>query len=245
VQYLGRDALEKAFRLARHLKEISGQQVIFKNLAHQQFTELKMLGCTDYKEGDFWNRHYKYDDDTFPEAVIDLKSLVSLKGKGFKTVRYRIRHFYSHNNYTVSNSAKEGALVVRNWLGMIKERYQDYLKEDPMILHSAEIHAKFAEMMNSGNSEECLAKIIHVNGIPKALAIACRILDACIGLYTNVTTDNTKGLSEAIVFEILKEAFEQGYLYANLGGSEFESLLKYKEKFKPVKYIQKTHAVLY
>jgi len=251
VQYLGHHAIQKAFKLAKILSQISHQEVIFKNLTESQFKSLHASGCTDYKKGDYWNKFYKYDDDTYPETIIDLKDLISLRGGQFKTMRYRVNYFVKRYNHTVKNyshkdSLKEGREVIEKWKGVILQRYSDYLKEDQMILHSADIHNKFLVLVNSGKvGKGCISKIIYADGEPVALGVAYKISDVCIGLYTNVTTKDLKGLSERIIFELLKEALKQGYKYANLGGSEFESLLKFKDKFKPIKYIQKTHAVLY
>ncbi len=251
VQYLGPNAAQKAFKLASTLSEISNKQVIFKNLTPDQFKSFQKLGSTDYEKGDCWNKFYRYDDDTYPETIVSLKDLISLKGNQLKTIRYRVNYFIKHynpvvKNYTNRSSLKEGLEIVEKWLRMISQRYEEYLKEDPIILHSAELHKKFVESINSGKlGKSCISKIIYVSGQPVALGIAHKISEDCIGLYTNVTTIDLKGLSESIIFEVLKEALNQGYKYANLGGSEFESLLRFKEKFKPIKYIQKTHAVLY
>ncbi len=251
VQYLGPQAIQKAFKLGKVLCENSKRQVIFKNLNKNQFKSLQKLGCTDYKKWDCWNKFYKYDDDTYPETIINLKDLIALKGSQLKTIRYRANYFINHYNYKVKNytsksSLKEGIEIVEKWLKMISERYKEHLKEDPIILHSAELHKKFVELIKSGKlGKNCMSKIIYVDGQPIALGISYKISENCIGLYTNVTTVDLKGLSERIIFEVLQEALKQGYKYANLGGSEFESLLQFKDKFKPVKHIQKTHAVLY
>lgn len=249
TDYLGENALEKAFELGKKLKEISGKQVIFKNLTKAQAEKLKKLGCEDYRKGDYWNKFYKYDDDTFPETIIDLKELVSLKGNDLKRLRYRVNSFYK-NDYRVENYSSEYSEVaigiIEKWLKLIEQRFEEYLKEDKIILHSAEIHKKFLELINTGEANDSLAKIIFLNKKPVALAIGYKISDKTFGLYTNVAVDDTiKGLSETIIYELLKTAYEKGYSYANLGGSEFKSLLNYKDKFKPLKYLQKTHFVLY
>ncbi|MFH1390852.1 MAG: phosphatidylglycerol lysyltransferase domain-containing protein [Candidatus Diapherotrites archaeon] len=247
--YLGKNALEKAFDLAKELKKTSKKQVVFKNLTSEQSEKLKKLGCEDYRKGDYWNNFYKYDDDTFPEIIIDLQELVPLKGNDLKTLRYRVNSFYK-NDYKVEDYSakysKDVSEILTDWLELIKDRYKDYLKEDKIILHSAEIHKKFLELIDSGKADDYLSKIIFLNKKPVAFAIGYKISSKTFGLYTNVTSnDDVKGLSETIIYELLKEAHEKGYVYANLGGSEFKSLLKYKDKFKPTKHLQKTHVVLY
>jgi len=250
VQFLGENSEKKAFKLAKELIALSGKEVIFKNLTSKQFEIFAKLGCTDYVPGSGWNRNYKYDDDTFPEAIIKLEDLIPLKGRVHKILRYRLNSFYKEN-YSVENYSKkyskDADMVIEKWLAMIKGRYKDYLKEDKIILHSAQIHRKFLELIDSGAAgNDFLAKLIFVNGKPLAFSIGYKLSDSAIGLYTNVTSNNSiKGISEAIIFELLKEANVRGYKYANLGGSEFQSLLDYKKKFEPWQYLQKTHAVLY
>jgi len=250
VQFLGKNAENKAFELAKKLVSLSGKEVIFKNLTREQFKHLAKLGCVDYAAGDGWNKNYRYDDDTFPETIISLQDLIHLKGHPHKVLRYRLNSFYKEK-YSVENFSakysKDALIVVERWLRMIKVRYKDYLAEDKIILHSAQIHKKLLELIDSGeDGDNFVAKLIFVNNKPVAFSIGYKLSSVAIGLYTNVTSDNSiKGISEAIIFELLKEAREQGYKYANLGGSEFQSLLDYKKKFRPVQYLKKTHAVLY
>lgn len=250
TQFLGDDSEKKAMKLAKELSYISKKEVIFKNLTNEQFKLFTKLGCSDYKQGDGWNDNYKYDDDTFPEVIVELEKLIALNGRAHRILRYRINSFYKENYLVEKYSrkySKDALRVIDKWLKMIKNKYKDYLKEDKIILHSAQIHRKFLELINSGDAgKDFIATLIFVNNNALAFSIGYKLSDSAIGLYTNVTADNSiKGISEAIIFELLKDAYANGYKYANLGGSEFQSLLDYKKKFHPVQYLKKTHAVLY
>ncbi len=250
TQYLGENAVEKAFNLGIKLMKTSKEKVVFKNLNQKQFEELKKLGCSDYKQNDHWNKFYKYDDDTFPETVIDLEKTIALKGTNFRGLRYKLNHAKKHCLKTFKCNEKItkniGMKIIEKWTNSIKKRFKKYIEQDQNLLHSTEIHKKFLELIYSKNmNNDYLHTITFVNDKPHGMTIGQKLSNNCIGLYTNITSYELTEISEANLFGFLKEGLNEGYKYANLGGSEFQSLFNYKNKFKPIAFNKKFHAVLY
>ncbi len=249
VQYLGKNAMRQAFVLGQKLMKDFNTPIIFKNLTEKQYSELVSYGCQDYRPGDGWNAFYRYDDDTFPETIVETDRLCSLQGRSYHSIRSRIRQFYKNNirveQYTPSHYS-DTLLILEKWLTMIKYRYEKYLENDPIILHSASIHRNFIEYITKNQDSHCIAQLIYIDDVPISFAIGYKISNSTLGVYTTVTaTDKIKGLSEATTYELVKSALQKKYKYVNLGGSEFKSLLNFKKKFNPSIAIQKRHAILY
>ncbi len=239
---VGANPRQAILTLAKILKERSGEKVIVKNLNEYDHEFLLRNGFEDYREGDWWNKFYKCDDDTFPEPVIDLSQLVALKGSGLKLLRFRLKQFTSPlevKPYNPSMDFLDVEKLLGKWRRDIEKRYSQMLQVDDVFLHSVSLHRKFMHEP-FGNAFLFTSKSVAVG-----FSLLVPVSSQAVALYSIVCDNESDGLSERIWFESMKKAFEIGYKYCNLGGSEFESLHNYKLKFSPFTFIRKKHAVLY
>ncbi|MDP3742393.1 MAG: hypothetical protein Q8R15_03700 [Candidatus Micrarchaeota archaeon] len=239
---VGSNPRQAVLSLARVLKERSGEKVIVKNLSEYDHEFLLRNGFEDYREGDGWNKFYKYDDDTFPEPVIDLNELVSMKGGKLKLLRYRLKQFSGPlevKAYNPSIDFLNAEKLLEKWRKDIEKRYSEMLKDDDVFLHSVALHRKFM-LEPIGN-----AFLFTSSGVPVGFSLLVQVSAQAVALYSMVCDNELDGLSERIHFETMKKAYEVDFSYCNLGGSEFESLHNYKLKFAPFTFIKKKHAVLY
>lgn len=248
---LGKDALEKTILLANKLHEISDEKVIIKNLSDEQFDFFRKNGFSNYQKGDCWNKFYKYDDDTFPETVIQLRPLMKKQGEDYKSLRYHLNHFSKKVNfeikeYTLDKHLVDASLVLDSWINSLEERYPKYLQNDPIYIHSVDLHKKYINELPLGkNGQHYFANIIYANTEPAGFALLSKISNNCIGVYSNFCKNTYKGLSETLLYYALERAYEAGFEFANFGGAEFENLLEFRYKFNPMAYLQKYHAILY
>ncbi|MFH0713607.1 MAG: phosphatidylglycerol lysyltransferase domain-containing protein [Candidatus Micrarchaeota archaeon] len=239
---VGSNPRQAILQLARLLRERTGEKVIVKNLSEYDYEFLLLNGLEDYRTGDCWNQFYKYDDETFPEPVVDLDEVLSLKGGELKRLRFRLRQFtgqlvVKNYNPVVDFPAVEKLLVT--WGEDVKKRYNKMLTVNDGFLHSIALHRQFALR------PEGTPLLFTLNNEPVGFAMYVLISCQAVALYSLFCDNTCDGLSEHVYLETLRKAREAGFRYCNLGGSEFETLRNYKLKFAPFQLIQKKHAVLY
>lgn len=248
---LGKAALEKTILLANKLHKLSNEKVILKNLSDKQFDFFRKNGFSDYPKGDCWNNFYNYDDDSFPETVIQLRPLMDKKGEDYKSLRYHLNHFskkvgFEIKEYDLSNHLSDANNVLNYWVNSIKERYPKHLQNDPIYLHSVDLHRKYISELPAGkNGQHYFANILYANNQPAGFALLSKISDKCVGVYSNFCKNSHKGLSETLLYYSLARAYAAGFEFANFGGAEFENLLEFRYKFNPMTHLQRHHAILY
>lgn len=239
---VGSNPRQAILSVARMLRERSGEKVIVKNLSEYDHEFLLRNGFEDYRDGDGWNKFYKCDDDTFPELVVNLADLVSLKGGKLKLLRFRLKQFTGQlemKPYDPPIDFPATEALLNKWSVDVKKRYAIMLQVDDVFLHSISLHKKFmleplgtVFIFTSGNDVLGFSMIVPISS-------------EAVALYSTVCDNELDGLSERVYFETMKKAYELGFRYCNLGGSEFESLHNYKLKFAPFTLIKKKHCVLY
>ncbi|MBN1932326.1 MAG: hypothetical protein JW786_12050 [Desulfobacterales bacterium] len=76
---------ERCYDIALQIRKLTGEKVILKKVPQRSYEHFIRLGFTDYREGDGWNvsdknndnqKDYKYDDDSYPEFLIDVDHYV-------------------------------------------------------------------------------------------------------------------------------------------------------------------------
>lgn len=239
---VGSNPRQAILQLARVLAERSGEKVIVKNLSEYDHEFLLRNGLEDYREGDGWNQFYKYDDETFPEPVVNLNEVLSLNGSKLKRLRFRLRHFTGQlvvKSYAPAVDFPAVEKLLSEWGEDVKQRYKEMLAVDDVFLHSVALHRQFALQ------PEGTPLLFTLNSEPVGFAMYVPISSQAVALYSLFCDNSCDGLSEHVYFETLKKAREAGFRYCNLGGSEFETLHNYKLKFAPCQLVQKKHAVLY
>lgn len=249
VKAAGKNYIEKIAEIATKLRAISGERVIVKNLNSDEFKKLQNFGFTDYLIGDCWSERFKYDDDTYPEAIVHIPTALALKGSKFKLLKYRInalrrRHRILVEKYTPIIFA-DGIKVWQKWSASFVKRFEKELKANPLDAHSIDLHKTYVERLSSiYDGKNVFSYMLYIDGEPHAFTLAEKVSPSTIGFYSNISSNTHQGLSELLLYEAFARALQAGFTYANLGGSEFESLFNFKKKFAP-KLVQKTHAILY
>lgn len=217
------------------ISKISSQTelpVILKNVNIEEINELKTHGFDCYGREEVWSHGCKYDDQTFPQRIVDIEDLLGLKGKSYEEVRSGLRkcrldvppqslRFYD---------LQRDKLDFLNLLEMHEKRlpgtrsafsiYQDVSKDKNIIpivfqLDQRIIGASFFDTISRGN----LAYVLH--------------------LYD----PSFPGLSYSLLFESSYFLYHLSYSHINLQGSETEGLDRWKRGFAPKIKIQNTHMI--
>ncbi len=246
---IGENSKELALEFAEEFKK-HDEKVIFKNIGVNEETFLRSRGLRDYSFGDCWDSRFKYDDDSFAQAIVDLTKLESLKGSYFKTLRYHINSFKKEHGVSIktfiSRRKKDALNIFSLWKKSFLNRYAKQLATNPLDAHSLELHETYLNANYSmfDESQGVFSFLLYVDGAPKAFTLAEKVSDTTVGVYSNISSNEFQGLSECLVYETLCACAKEGFSFANLGGSEFSTLHNFKKKFA-TSFIQKKHLVLY
>ncbi|MBI4361018.1 DUF2156 domain-containing protein [Candidatus Micrarchaeota archaeon] len=248
TKWLGPKGLGRVPELAETLERKSGKPVIVKNLSENEFSFLERHNFRSYAPNEGWHSDYRYDEDTFPQTIVDLDALVTLKGPALKRLRHATTHFRKRKNAVAlpyhPSMYEDAVRVLSGWERHFSNRFDEKIRRDPLLLHSVDLHHRYMESLYTRCDEKnVFSYVFYLDGKPEGFSLAERTGKQSVGLYCNISTNRFPGFSETIVLETLRRAHAQGMNAANLGGSEFESLHQFKQKFGPSRYIQKTHAV--
>jgi len=202
--------------------------IILKNVGTEDVPALTAIGFEPYRKDERWDESSKYDDQTFPQTIIDLNSVVSAFGRKFEDLRRELRcPKLSCRDYNI---------------------YFDYGDVERLLLrkdvrmnglaYDAEI--RFLEMDSSLNT---VALIFFLEGKPVGFSLSDRISEKCIAFNSIIRDYSIPGLFTRLAYATAKVAKERGYRFGNLQGAENEGLHRWKRKFRPCKEIQKTHLI--
>ncbi|RQW03158.1 hypothetical protein EH223_11050 [candidate division KSB1 bacterium] len=67
---------ERCYDIALDIRKLTGEKVILKKVPQRNYEHFIKMGFTDYKEHHGWNVNYRYDDDDYPEFLIDVEHYV-------------------------------------------------------------------------------------------------------------------------------------------------------------------------
>lgn len=77
--------LAKVIAIVQELKK--SPKVILKNISHSDAKALIHAGFRYYRKDEVWSGFAKYDDQTFPQLVIDLDKLAEARGRDYRNLR--------------------------------------------------------------------------------------------------------------------------------------------------------------
>ena len=158
------------------------------------------------------------------------------KGEDYKSLRYHLNHFskkvgFEIKEYDLSNHLSDANNVLNYWVNSIKERYPKHLQNDPIYLHSVDLHRKYISELPAGkNGQHYFANILYANNQPAGFALLSKISDKCVGVYSNFCKNSHKGLSGTLLIIHQQEPMLQ---VLNLQyGAEF-AIFRIRYKFNP------------
>jgi hypothetical protein len=245
VRPVGLDVPNKCAALAAHLKDLSKQRVIVKNIDVTVRNSLRQLGFSDYRPGDGWSPSYRCDDQTFPEAVVDLNELVALNGDSYAHLRHDLRKGISNRlklePYNPHHHAADIGELIAKWEQAFLKRYP---KEDVSDL--LDFYTAFATGHEGLEfAKDYVGWVCRLDGQTVGFVYGAPKPNQAVDMYANPCWHKQSCLSESVLFSALRELTTLGFTTANLGGSETLGLHQFKHKFSPAAEIQRYHVVDY
>jgi len=242
IRPLGENVVDQCDWLTKRLSSSFNSNVFLRKLTPNQRKALIKRGFKEIKEWDT-NKLCELPDDVWPQSVCDLKDIVLLKGKRFAKLRLAINRFKKYKcriacfRPELKTDAEE---AIRRWKEDFVKRYKKTGLElpcennyylDPYLVFTT----KFAHKVDSKNY---ISLIIYVEEQPVGFSFLGKTSETCVALYANICDTQYHGLSEFCAWQSFINAYEAGFSFVNLGGSETLSLFKFYQKFAPIDYVR-------
>ncbi|MCA9485395.1 MAG: hypothetical protein KC506_00960, partial [Nanoarchaeota archaeon] len=84
-------------KTALEIQEITGLPVVLKNVNPIHVKDLEEEGFRGYLRGEEWSDESHYDDQTFPEQVVNIEELIRLRGNNYDCLRQELTSFSRKN----------------------------------------------------------------------------------------------------------------------------------------------------
>ena len=219
------------FAEPEHLKSIIEElqsnfnvsQTVLKNINPQDIEKFIPYGFRQYYDNEQWDDFARFDDQTYPQLVIDLKALAEKKGQGYRHLRRYLRKttFASIRNY--KDKDRDDVLsIFRKKGGMYYESHKMYPDADidkfVIIDKRTESILGFTAALDLSSTATTLVASLFLPHIR---------FESSLGTYSTLLTK-----------------YKQGFMFANIGGFETKGTYRfYRGSFRPVEEVQKTHLV--
>jgi len=220
--------------ISRIPKQLQAPRVILKNINPDDVSKFTPYGFHPYRKNEGWSTGALFDDQTYPQTLIDLKQLTESKGKKYHKLRNSLRKnpHLTIRRYRKTDKAavleifafKDGNMLVTSGVekGMYYASHAMYptASLDKFVIINEDTH----EMIG----------FIGFSDISPIVTIA----------IASIFKPEAKKFRVWCEYQILVRKYQEGFQIANLGGSEYEGDYHFKVwTFRPTEELEKTHLV--
>ncbi len=234
VRPLGNKAIESVESIAAQLFDLSRLPVYLKHLSESQAISLsnnrKIIEMAQYP----WEQECPLDDDTFPQAIINLQNMVGNAINKPENAKIRLRvnrfkNFFTEELQFVKYSPDVIPQQMDIAYGIVSRCAKDLTSYINMIKHP--VNSNFNLLLYIGEK-------------PIGFYVFGRIGNSELGCFANICDYmNYPALCEAALINAFNFLYESGIEKVNLGGSEIENLHRFKLKLNPSTLKNTSHKV--
>lgn len=237
VSSVGENRDELTRRVADSLFRETGVPVIVKNVSNDRARHLKEMGFREYQKDEAWDRYSRYDDNSFPQVILDVGQLAEVQGPTYRSLREELNRV--GRKYSLEIAAFDAAhkdelsSLLRSWLKSMVERNALDKRE-----------AEEATSIFLQERDDLLGYEAYTHaGVLVGWLVFSEITPQCLGYNVLVNDFGLFGSYRRLMFEGARIARSLGYTYLNVQGSEDEAQYLSKKRLVPVLEIPKTHLV--
>jgi hypothetical protein len=238
ITCVGKDREQKIVEVAKELLGSRKKPVIIKNVGKDLEEGLLDLGCRHYRVDEWWDDSSKYDDQSFPQQVLNTAMLTNLEGSIFQSLREEYNHF--HREYAIdiqrwkTCNLEEVEELLQKWIDNMHLR-NDWNKEELRASHELFIKER-EDFFHFGVYDKQNKKLI-------GFLVFSEISKKCLGFNVLVNDFTYKNLYRVLMLEAAKIALSLGYPYLNIQGSEDSNQYLSKRRLKAEFEIHKEHLI--
>ncbi|MEK7570717.1 MAG: hypothetical protein AAB553_00450 [Patescibacteria group bacterium] len=217
-------------------KTLQTSNTILKNINIEDIDKFCSYGFRPYKEEETWTKEARFDDQTYPNSIVDLEKLLQLQGKDYHHLRKALRK----DSYALIRKYKESDKD--SVLRVFALRDGNSLNSSTSAYLKGMFYASH-EMYPSASME----KFVVIDKISREVigfTAFSEINSTNAAFVALIFKPGIKLASVWGIYQTLVIAYKKGFKTINFGGSEIEGTYVFvKRTFKPIEYIQKTHLV--
>lgn len=230
ISYL-KDVLNKV------LEQENISKAIIKNVNPLDKLLFLAQGFREYNDDEYWSKYAPYDDQTFPQLVIDLNRLAVPKGRQYRNLRTALRKPLALDFRKYKSSDKEEVLILFSLRdGNNSKNISQEARENGMyyVSHAMYPDASLDKMVFIDRKTNKIIGFIASSDISKR--------NTCLVASIFKPTVNTESVWGIYQSMLLK--YQQGFQQINIGGVETSGTFHFLRRyFRPVEQIAKTHLV--
>ena len=246
IHPVGKDIPQKINLLCRKIRSINSQPIIINKLRLEDYNILKSHGFKD----PVWNSNSieELPDDVYPQPVCKLQKyfkngdiyphgskLSKLRGKISRFRKYQIDFRFENLTNEKTGDAMQALMA---WKDFFMKRYNQ--KKYILPVEDSYYYDPYSVLINKIapkiDNYNYFSLLCYADNMPVGLSLLARISDKTVAQYINICSNFYKGLSEFLALSTFRTAFQAGYKYVNMGGSETKTLFEYNQKFTPDSY---------
>lgn len=229
------------FAEPEHLKSIIEElqltfnvsKTVLKNINPQDIEKFTPYGFWQYYANEQWDDFSRFDDQTYPQLVIDLKVLAEKKGPGYGELR-RCLHKVSFTSIRSYNDKDRDAV-----LSIFKEKDADKFLPKQFWGMYYESHKMFpdADIEKFVITDKKTDKVL---GFTATSDISSTTSAMVAGIFApGIKLESVWGLYSTLLIK-----HQQGFKFANVGGFETKETYNFvRRAFRPVEELQRIHLV--
>lgn len=215
-------------------KTTGALQTVLKNINIEDVKNYLAYGFRPYKKNEGWCKEARFDDQTYPQLVIDLEKLAKKRGKTYKKLRTAlnkkpnivIREYHENDKNDVFD-----IFALKD-----RESQKPFKKANGMYLSS---HA----MYPASNIDKFVI-IDNITGKIIGFTATSDITSQNTTLVASLFKPGFKIASVWGIYKTLMIKYYQGFQKINLGGCETIGSYNFMRRtFQPVNKLKKTHLV--
>lgn len=215
-------------------KQLRVSKTILKNVNSGKVSHYTPYGFRLYENLERWTPQARFDDQTYPQTVIDLEQLTTAKGKKYHKLRNAL--------------GKNPPLTIRRYRKTDKAAVLEiFAFKDGNMLVTSGVEKGMFYASHEMYPTASLDKFVIINEDTQEM-IGFMALSDISSTVTNAIASIFKPEAKKFrvwcEFQILAKKQQQGFKIANLGGSEYEGDYHFKVwTFRPTEEIKKIHMI--
>lgn len=213
---------------------LKAPKTILKNINQNDISNFTPYGFRQYHKHEAWSKEARFDDQTYPQILLDLQSLAEKKGRRYHILRKALNKKPPVHLRQYKDSDREAVLKI---LDMKDGETKDTsAKRKGMYYTSHAIYPK-ADVSKYVIVENESSDII-------GFTATSRVTNTTTALVASLFKPGIRVASIWGMYETLMLKYHEGFKMANMGGSETLKIYAFKhEKFPPLETLGKTHLV--
>jgi hypothetical protein len=206
-------------------------QVILKNIHTDEVANYNSYNFYPYHDNQYWSDEARFDDQTYPQLIVDLKRTYTAQGKSFRKLRSILNKKPHLSIRPYRNSDKNAVLNLLT------------LKDSSSQKHTNRVYYTSHKMYPTAD----LGKRVIINELTGELIGFTATSDITSQTTTLVAAIFKTGVKVASIwgiYQTLAIKYHEGFEKINLGG--YETIGSYnfmREKFRPVEQIERIHLI--